>query len=706
MACATPMVSQAKAIPNNIIGLNLGNIKTSSYLGEPLKSTIPILFTSKKQASKLKVRLAPSSVYRQLGAERSPELNNLHFEIISKTKKTSIALSSKSAIHAPFLNFILEIESPQGSIYQDFTAMLDPRGYNTSHSKPTNKNVGSLITATQYKIQSGDSLSKISQKFKSNRASLNRMMEAIHLKNPTAFIDNDINRIKSGKILNLPTLKEIQNTSLIVKEVISIKKSIDQKTVAKSVTNPVIDETVSTQNTYTVKSGDTLSKITRDLGMKGRSFTKMMRAIHSAKPHAFSKNRINVLKINALLTIPSFDNTISGNSSSNSNVEEIKSKNVTPPRDSNKQQVFREDSQPIKNTANIDTTLVKQLKAANNEVVENLEKRLRELRSKLYTASAESSSLKAELVAKSSFISKQNNKVAKLQDTLINLKTKYQTYFEESYVDFTDSSTTPQSAGTSKLELPSSKAELLNTESTKIAQESKTQQSIEQIVSTFLKSKSSNSNDLLSIENLSYASLALVLGFLLLHRRRELNTYTPVSIDTPLKNSSKDIIPLNTYEDSLCFDDTVLAEIKENNNTHQNESEFTEEKIHECELLVDELIEDLEDQFTSSDDKVILESACEQEIQSILEDEEMDFDNFIQENIFETIQTNKPSGKSDDDINFNILSSTKPTINSFLHDTVLFQDKMDILVQLVNKGDEVIKQETDIIDHKKATISE
>lgn len=87
MACATPMVSQAKAIPNNIIGLNLGNIKTSSYLGEPLKSTIPILFTSKKQASKLKVRLAPSSVYRQLGAERSPELNNLHFEIISKTKK-------------------------------------------------------------------------------------------------------------------------------------------------------------------------------------------------------------------------------------------------------------------------------------------------------------------------------------------------------------------------------------------------------------------------------------------------------------------------------------------------------------------------------------------------------------------------------------------------------------------------------------------
>lgn len=705
MACAAPMVSQAKAIPNNIIGLNLGDIKTSSYLGEPLRGTIPILFTSNKQASELKVRLAPSSVYKQLGAERNPELNNLHFKIISKTKNPAIVLSSKSAINAPFLNFILEIESPQGSIYQDFTVMLDPRGYNTSPSKFKNNNTGSVITATQYKIQAGDSLSKISQKFKSNRASLNRMMEAIHLKNPTAFIDNDINRIKSGKILKLPTLKEIQNTSLIVKETIPVEKISSRVTVTESVVNPASNKTASTQNTYTVKSGDTLSKITRDLGIKGTSFTKIMRAIHSANPHAFSKNRINVLKVNALLIIPSFDNTISVSSNSNSNVEETKATNFTPANNNN-QKMFIEDSQPIKDIAKVDMTLIKQLKIANNEVVENLEKRLRELRGELSSVSVSSSDLKAELVAKNSFISKQNNELTKLQNALNNLENRYQGYFEESYVDITDSNTAPQTHVASKLELPSNKTESLNTESTKIVRETQIPQSIEQVISNFLVSKKSNTNDLLSVKNLSYASLALILGFLLLHRRRELNSYTPISIDTPLKNSSKDIIPLNTYEESLSFDDTTFTEIKENKNTPQNKPEFTEEKIHECELLVDELIEDLEDNLTNTDDAIIIDSACDQEIQSILEDEKMDVDSFIQEDIFETIQINKPSGRSSNDISSDFMSSTEPTINSFSSDTVLFQKKMDQLVQLVNEDDEVIEQKTDAVDHKKEAIAD
>jgi len=123
------------------------------------------------------------------------------------------------------------------------------------------------------------------------------MITAIHKKNPNAFVRNDINRLKSGNVLDIPNAQDLVASKFKAIAEIEIGKKV-------IVSNPAELGLLSNE-AYIIKKGDTLSKITKSIAPKNVSFTKMMKAIHTANPHAFSKNRINLLKIGKVLRIPS-----------------------------------------------------------------------------------------------------------------------------------------------------------------------------------------------------------------------------------------------------------------------------------------------------------------------------------------------------------------------------------------------------------------
>ncbi|WP_299870944.1 FimV/HubP family polar landmark protein [uncultured Cocleimonas sp.] len=337
VAFATPTISIAQAMPNNSVGLNLGDINATSYLNQPFKGSIPFLFTSVESTRQLSVRLAPQHVFDQIGAERLPILNNLQFHIVNQSNKPVIQISSNSPIQLPFLNFVLEIEGPEGVLYQDYTVLLDPQGYqaesqitqgqptlfefsNDSSSEaindatyqsneseisnndlPVTYSSTSVVTnkAKNHKIKSGDSLSRIAKQYKPNDISLNKMMRAIFDKNPKAFIRGDIDKIKRGVVLTLPSHKELTGLNNIAKKI-----EFKGKT-------PKVSEVVLSKDTYKVVKGDSLSKITQKFVDKNTSFTKMMNAIFTANPEAFSQNNKSQLKAGATLKIPSFNEVAS-----------------------------------------------------------------------------------------------------------------------------------------------------------------------------------------------------------------------------------------------------------------------------------------------------------------------------------------------------------------------------------------------------------
>jgi len=332
MAFSAPTISATEFLPSNFFGVSLGEIQPKSFLNEPFKGIIPILFADIEAAKDLNIKLADYSVFQKTGAEKLPILDSLNFQISIKNNKPVIVISSSRPIQMPFLNFILEVEGPQGSIYQEFTTLLDPKGYSNNsfsniNAKPkftaqvTLKNNEALLLESysstsviknigeqKHTVRSGDTLSEIAKVLTTAEASLKKMISGIYRKNPNAFINNDINRLKAGATLEIPTQSELNSSNFKT----AVKAAITKKQLVNQKINYSEKEGSLATDAYRIKRGDNLSKITKKLGHKGISFTKMMTAIYSANPHAFSKNKINLLKVGKILRIPSPEEVSTG----------------------------------------------------------------------------------------------------------------------------------------------------------------------------------------------------------------------------------------------------------------------------------------------------------------------------------------------------------------------------------------------------------
>ena len=352
IAATIPTTTIADVLPENLVGLNLGEIHSSSFLNQPFKGVIPFLFTSYEDSKNLKVRLAPETIFNEIGAEKHPILNNLNFQITQQNNKPVILISSDQPIQFPFLNFVLEIAGPEGSVYQDYTVLLDPASkqvttptanyivmnepefHDVNESTSINggmqdtkisseellKADAALILASlssrpsastsqslKYRVRTGDSLSKIAQKQDTSNASIKTMSQLILQKNPTAFIRGDANKIKKGALLTLPSRSEINGFVLARKNSNTTVKS-EKIEVAKKVAKEIKKEALyaTEKSIYTVEKGDNLSKITKKFATKDISFTKMMNAIYSNNPEAFVNKSKNKIKAGAELSIPSF----------------------------------------------------------------------------------------------------------------------------------------------------------------------------------------------------------------------------------------------------------------------------------------------------------------------------------------------------------------------------------------------------------------
>ncbi len=607
MACASPTIATAKTLNSSFSDLNLGEVKSHSNLGEPFKGIIPILFTSRKQAKQLKIRLAPKSIFAKLGAERSAELDYLKFKIKILRKKPVIVVSSSHPINSPILNFILEVESTKGVVYQDYTVMLNPPTYKaklkpkkTSHTaavvtkkkqkkhhhKTFSSTTRSRDSVSRYRVKSGDTLSEIAQYYRHKGISLKKMIKSIHRANPRAFIHNDINKLKKGVVLHIPSKKQIKT---IYKRKAKSSKNLD---------------------IYKVKPGDTLSEITKKYLYEGVSFTKMMKAIFIANPEAFSKNKMTVLLSGAKLRIPTYEEfvgkkarpTTAKHTNTLENITQTKAQtNNQVSLNKNTEKPFNKSSSNNPKTVN----LVEAIDALENSniTISKLQKRIRELRSNLSTITVDYNDLEKALSEDDFLLKIKENQGQKNIQTLIN---EYKN----------------RSASLAKLQ-------------TKAQIEEKT--SLKTIVDndSFFTSKSlvSISENSLSLTDLSYTILALLLGVILIRYRENIYSYNSISYDNPnYYPSDQDIIQQSEEEkkkengnekDLPSLSKTLTEPLQNglstqnthtiqdefpwnNNNTEflpkkilektpkqEENSEISEESLQECDLLIDELILEL-----------------------------------------------------------------------------------------------------------------
>ena len=221
------------------LALGLGEIKVNSHLNQPLEAEIQLLQTRELTAQEILVGLGSREDFERVGVERPFFLNDLKFTVdMSSPNGPVIRIKSNRLVKEPFLNFIVQAQWPSGKLLREYTVLMDlpvftnqpARAVKAAEAKPSiaqqaqtqrqpAQPVRRSAPATQSRgfdgdtygpVSSTDTLWSIASKAKpGDDVSVQQTMLAIQRLNPDAFINNNINLLKRGAVLRLPTEADI-----------------------------------------------------------------------------------------------------------------------------------------------------------------------------------------------------------------------------------------------------------------------------------------------------------------------------------------------------------------------------------------------------------------------------------------------------------------------------------------------------------------
>lgn len=242
----------------------LGKLNVSSGLGEPLKAEIELLSVTPEELSTLVAAIASEEAYAAQGVTRLGIHNNIQVEVTKSANGAPILkLRSTQSISDPYLDMLIQVDWASGRLQREYTVLLDPPGYKQTiesaapmsvsspaanisdssvsskmgdtgqpNSKKTKKSRKSNTPVMQearsessgtdeLTTQRGDTLSTIAKQIQVEDVSLDQMLIGLYESNKEAFSDGNMNRLKVGQIIKIPT-KE----SLVSIDKIQAKQSV------------------------------------------------------------------------------------------------------------------------------------------------------------------------------------------------------------------------------------------------------------------------------------------------------------------------------------------------------------------------------------------------------------------------------------------------------------------------------------------------
>ena len=191
--------------------IGLGDIATQSFVNGPLNATIEVLRPDGLSEVEVIPSLASIDDFDRLGLDRHYSLSRLLFEPdFSDPSRPIIRITTQEPVVEPYLSFLLELKWPEGRILREYTVFLDlppraeQRAPQRGTQRPSAQGIGE-VGSTQYRIAPNDTLGAIAQAFKPTGISTDQMMLAIKSANPESFVRNNINGIRAGVMIDIPT---------------------------------------------------------------------------------------------------------------------------------------------------------------------------------------------------------------------------------------------------------------------------------------------------------------------------------------------------------------------------------------------------------------------------------------------------------------------------------------------------------------------
>ncbi|QXH63730.1 FimV/HubP family polar landmark protein [Pseudomonas azerbaijanorientalis] len=215
-------IAAASALSSGMAhALGLGELTLKSTLNQPLVAEIELLDVKDLTAAELVPSLASPEDFAKAGVDRQAFLNDLTFTpVLNASGKSILRVTSSKPLSEPMVKFLVQVMWPNGRLLRDYSVLLDPSKFSPQAAEaaaqpaPTSTVAAPVTGATkpsQYTTTPRDTLWEIAAKAR-NGGSIQQTMLAIQALNPDAFIDGNINRLKTGQVLRMPD--QAQSTNL------------------------------------------------------------------------------------------------------------------------------------------------------------------------------------------------------------------------------------------------------------------------------------------------------------------------------------------------------------------------------------------------------------------------------------------------------------------------------------------------------------
>ena len=202
--------------------VELSGISVTSRLNEPLRAAIEVKDPgSGSEADTAVISLGSSRAHAAAGIPLDPAVTGLIFTLDLLSRPVIIEVESRDPIRTPFLRFLLLVEINGQQTLREYTVMLDPAeqltagNVSTPEREPFSPNPSEVSYPGEYvgPIQEGQTLMQIARRIKvDDTISIEQTMVALVEDNPDSFIEGNMNLLRQGARLHIPSERQMART--------------------------------------------------------------------------------------------------------------------------------------------------------------------------------------------------------------------------------------------------------------------------------------------------------------------------------------------------------------------------------------------------------------------------------------------------------------------------------------------------------------
>ena len=205
------------------IAVGFGDIALKSALNEPLDAEIALTNIEGIDEGLLSVQLAPAAAFAQAGVTRDYYLTQLTFSVDTNAADEKVVkVTSEGPVLEPYLDFLVQLEWPDGLLVREYTLLLDLSIYSGEETPAESVDIAAVtpnatirvakqkLAGDAHRVVVGDTLWNVSKRLRPRGSTILQTMDALYSQNPSAFVDGDANKMKEGAVLRLPSYNAIK----------------------------------------------------------------------------------------------------------------------------------------------------------------------------------------------------------------------------------------------------------------------------------------------------------------------------------------------------------------------------------------------------------------------------------------------------------------------------------------------------------------